>query len=91
MTDPGCPSVAAELVRAGVHNTRRGEPWKSRTHCQHGHEFTPENTTIRSDSSENARRCLACKRERDQRWYQLRGRELRKSRRPVPTTEAGRK
>lgn len=29
----------------------------AQTHCIHGHEFTPENTKIRSDGG---RRCLAC-------------------------------
>jgi hypothetical protein len=34
-----------------------------RTHCGHGHEFTPENTAIRKDSAgQRARRCLTCKR-----------------------------
>lgn len=33
--------------------------WK--THCAHGHEYTPENTVIDG----RGRKCLACRRERD--------------------------
>jgi hypothetical protein len=33
----------------------------ARTHCDHGHEFTPENTIYRSDG--RYRRCRACRRE----------------------------
>lgn len=31
-----------------------------RTHCRHGHEYTPENTHVKSDGS---RRCRTCHRE----------------------------
>lgn len=37
-----------------------------RTHCKHGHEFTPENTYIRSDGS---RQCKTCRRATQKRWY----------------------
>lgn len=30
---------------------------KLRTHCRHGHEFTPENTHIERDGSRSCRRC----------------------------------
>lgn len=33
----------------------------AKTHCKHGHEFTPENTSI---GSRGGRICLTCKRER---------------------------
>lgn len=37
-----------------------------KTHCKHGHEFTTENTIVRSSGG---RDCLICKRERDKkRW-----------------------
>lgn len=44
----------------GTENTRRGVyPNRNRTHCASGHEYTAENTTIRSNG---ARRCLICSR-----------------------------
>lgn len=44
-----------DAVQHGTHvNTRR-------THCKHGHEFTPENTGVRSNGT---RVCRACKRRR---------------------------
>jgi hypothetical protein len=36
----------------------------AKTHCKHGHEFTPENTQI---TTKGARRCRACRREDDRR------------------------
>lgn len=38
-----------------------------KTHCIHGHEFTPENTHIRTDST---RRCKICHRQRNIKSYQ---------------------
>jgi hypothetical protein len=55
----------------------RGSPWKGRTHCQYGHEFSPENTLHRSDSTPGARRCLECKRRRYREYYDRRGAALR--------------
>lgn len=47
-------------------NTRRGNTlaarYAERTHCDKGHEFSPENTIIRSDKGGRARRCRECKR-----------------------------
>ena len=63
------PSLAEELVRTGARDTGRGMPWKARTHCNHGHEFTPGNTLWRTDSSHGARRCRRCHRERTLAWY----------------------
>lgn len=40
-------------------NVRRGRSfWAQRTHCKWGHEFTPENTMVRSDGG--GRRCRIC-------------------------------
>lgn len=37
-----------------------GNHWQAKkTHCKHGHEFTPENTMLRSDGG---RKCWACHR-----------------------------
>ena len=41
--------------------------WRERTHCKHGHEYTPENT-IRYGNNP-ARVCRACIRERSRRAY----------------------
>jgi len=47
-------------------NTLRGDTlprrWLSRTHCNNGHEYTPENTQIRTGGS--GRRCRECERVR---------------------------
>ena len=45
-------------------NLLRGETNSAKTHCVNGHEFTLENTKIESN---NARRCLTCRRETDRR------------------------
>jgi hypothetical protein len=41
---------------------KRGE----RTHCQYGHEFTPENTRIRADGW---RECVVCYKRRQKQRY----------------------
>ena len=38
-----------------------------KTHCSRGHEFTPENTSIRVQRGSQTRRCLACRAE----WNQI--------------------
>jgi hypothetical protein len=81
----GWPSEAQELVRNGVRSTGRGNPWKGRTHCEHGHEYTPENTMLRVDSS--GRRCRECQREQGRRWYRERGAALRAARRALRAVE----
>jgi hypothetical protein len=53
-------------------NTRRGLAGKvnnrnaAKTHCKHGHEFTPENTGRHPRGT--GRMCLACGRERARRY-----------------------
>lgn len=51
-------------------NIHRGNAWSGvnarKTHCNHGHEFTPENTYYRDNGS---RKCLTCHSDRErQRW-----------------------
>lgn len=41
--------------------------YRHRTHCLHGHEFTPENTYVRKDGH---RQCKACARFRVRQWQQ---------------------
>jgi|SRR3972149_7561878 len=42
-----------DKMKKGRHTAH---PWKFKTHCKHGHEFTPENTYMRG----NWRICKAC-------------------------------
>lgn len=43
---------------------RRGEQQRAKTHCPHGHEYTPENTYVISRSGgRTARQCRTCMRE----------------------------
>ena len=57
-----CNPDHIELV-TGRENTLRGETiaggFAKRTHCNKGHEFTPENTIMRGDWP-SARRCRTC-------------------------------
>lgn len=59
-------------------NSRRGDTLAAfhaaKTHCKHGHEFTPENTIIRP--SDGCRECRTCQRETSRR-YKARQRALR--------------
>ena len=41
-----------------------------KTHCKHGHEFTPENTYVRPDGK--GKHCRACNAERQRRFQQER-------------------
>ena len=54
-----------EPVTHMVNQHRGNSPWGKnarKTHCIHGHEFTPENTYLRKDKK--ARQCETCRRER---------------------------
>jgi hypothetical protein len=61
-----------EAVKPAVNRSRgiterpnNGNHWSSRTHCGHGHKFTPENTYIRmKDGKFWKRECRTCNRER---------------------------
>lgn len=61
--------VNPEHLEAVTHaeNLRRGagppkkRPWSLKTHCKHGHEFTPENTK----QEPGGKRCLTCRRRID--------------------------
>lgn len=76
--DPTCPGGSACLHRRCVRpdhleavtqaeNIRRGpgNGYAERTHCKYGHEFTPENTRVRSDR--RSRGCIACEIARTER------------------------
>lgn len=62
-----------EAVPSSV-NTLRGTSVAAinslKTHCKHGHEFTPENTYVHYSSRRGWRRgCRQCKRDSDRRIY----------------------
>lgn len=48
-----------DMMRKG-----RGK-WQKQTHCKHGHEFTPENTSYREgrDGKMTSRKCIQCSRD----------------------------
>lgn len=46
-----------------------------RTHCVNGHEFTPENTIIRSRGGDGRRDCRICQRESTARYDRKKRRE----------------
>jgi len=54
------PVTCAENLRRGNNANR------DKTHCAKGHEFTPENTSTRSDGG---RRCLTCHRNSERARY----------------------
>jgi hypothetical protein len=87
MTEPR--SEAEELVRSG-HLNGRGRPFKDRTHCGHGHEFTPENTLWRNDNPYGSpRRCRKCKNAGHARWYAERGAAARSAARKAAAAARG--
>lgn len=50
-----------------LENLHRGTHWQRvKTHCKNGHEFTAENTIVRSDGKH--RDCRACSRATKARW-----------------------
>ena len=57
-------------------NTLRGENRAAqnarKTHCKHGHEFTPENTVMKKHRGNLTRVCLTCRRvDGVKRWHKL--------------------
>lgn len=69
------PVTHAENVRRG----RGGEHNRLKTHCAQGHEFTPENTYIRSNGG---RFCRTCGRANTKRWRDRKTAEA--SQQPLP-------
>lgn len=60
-----------------------GNYWANRTHCDHGHEFTPENTCVltRRDGRFLQRVCRTCRNDRVRAWKAAHPDELRTQRR----------
>ena len=50
-----------DKVNKGRQGTNRN---RDKTHCKNGHEFTPENTFLKSSASRGFRECRTCRRER---------------------------
>lgn len=70
---PGCVNPAHLEPVTHVENVSRGiSPTAAnsrKTHCVHGHEFTPDNTMVERDGS---RRCKTCHRRRNNaRWARM--------------------
>ena len=53
-------------------NVRRSNGWggveSRKTHCENGHELTPENTARRGDPSRGWRECRQCQRDKSRRY-----------------------
>jgi HNH endonuclease len=58
----------ADMLAKGRH----GNGNQGKTHCEHGHEFTPENTRY---DEHGWRACKACARDRARRYYAARHKE----------------
>jgi hypothetical protein len=57
-----------DAINKGRHISQR---WALRSHCKYGHEFTPENTLLRSrDGKVGGRLCRACLRARKLRFLE---------------------
>jgi len=71
--DPMCPGgpcmhrrcVNPEHLEAVTASTNQVRQGARKTHCPHGHEYTPENTKYKAGS--NCRHCRACHRNRERR------------------------
>lgn len=62
---PSCIKPSHLFIGSAKHNiadcVAKGRHfWAAKTHCPHGHEYTPENTVVRKRASGTFRRCLAC-------------------------------
>ena len=60
------PVTQAENVRRGMAGAATGARHAARTHCKHGHAFTPENTRV---TKTGVRVCRTCARVKALAWY----------------------
>jgi hypothetical protein len=78
--NPGCINVEHLWLGTVDDNNkdkaRKGRAWREgrrdlaeRTHCIHGHEFTPDNTYVYTNKAGTHRSCKACSRARALAWY----------------------
>lgn len=64
----GCVNPAHLRVLTVSENCSRQRD-ASKTHCVNGHEFTPENTRIRTDRGIHQRECRLCNRDACRRYH----------------------
>lgn len=57
-----CNPDHLDLVTRAENNRRGRSYWAARTHCKHGHEYTPENTRQGTCKSGKFRECITCAR-----------------------------
>lgn len=65
-TNPGHLKAGSQAENMRHVSERKRNPASLKTHCVHGHQYTPENTVI--DKS-GRRRCRTCKNEEARRRY----------------------
>jgi hypothetical protein len=65
------PVTMEENIRRSPLNQAMWEAKRARTHCPHGHPFSPENTSARNDGWKGnpSRRCRACAKDAQDRFH----------------------
>lgn len=46
-----------DMIKKGRSGMDKGQFWAKKTHCPHGHEYSPENTYVGNDGSRDCRTC----------------------------------
>jgi len=62
--------TASENMRDMIAKNRQGKNMRKKTHCRKKHEYTPENTRIKSKQGKKYQQCKTC--EKDERTERLR-------------------
>ncbi len=78
------PVSHGENIRRGIAGIVNGARERAKTHCPHGHEYTPDNTYI---TPRGSRRCLTCSRYHDRARFILFGRRASHGFKPSDTAE----
>ena len=61
--NPSCVNPAHLQPVTPLENNRRGKTNGSKTHCPHGHAYSPENTAVVNGAERTYRTCKTCRRE----------------------------